>query len=176
MWVRQNVHPVWKPEAEGAAVGYFGRVRAKSDTSGSTISVTPRQFESVLRLSEACAKLRLSGEVEVADVEAATGLLNRALGEFGLGVDIDAKETGKTRPQWERVRCFQDVVVELCKRHGGLAPLSEIVDEAVNRGIEGKDAERLLRETKDRVWYEPKSGFAALVDGDSSDRQPAWPS
>jgi len=47
-------------------------------------------------------------------------------------------------------------------RHGGLAPKEEIIEEAVARGIERKDAIRVLKEMGSKVWYEPRHGFVAL--------------
>ena len=44
-----------------------------------TITATPRQLESMIRISEALAKMRLSKKVEKRDVEEAVRLINHAL-------------------------------------------------------------------------------------------------
>ena len=44
-----------------------------------TITATPRQLESMIRLSEAIAKMRLSPIVEKRDVEEAVRLIKNAL-------------------------------------------------------------------------------------------------
>lgn len=43
---------------------------------GKTITATPRQLESIIRISEALAKMRFSELVEPKDVEEAVRLLN----------------------------------------------------------------------------------------------------
>ena len=46
--------------------------------SNKTITATPRQLESLIRMSEAFAKMRLSNEVTEADVEEAVTLMEKA--------------------------------------------------------------------------------------------------
>jgi len=47
--------------------------------SKKTITATPRQLESMIRISEALAKMRLSDFVEKRDVEEAVRLIKHAL-------------------------------------------------------------------------------------------------
>ena len=44
-----------------------------------TITATPRQLESMIRISEAIAKMRLATEVEKKDVEEAVRLIRHAM-------------------------------------------------------------------------------------------------
>ena len=47
--------------------------------SSKTITATPRQLESMIRISEALAKMRLSENVEKRDVDEAVRLIQHAL-------------------------------------------------------------------------------------------------
>jgi DNA replication licensing factor MCM4 len=66
-----------------------------------TITATPRQLESLIRMSEAFAKMRLSPDVTEDDVDEAISLMNLATlksatdPETGL-IDMDIITTGKT--------------------------------------------------------------------------------
>jgi DNA replication licensing factor MCM4 len=69
--------------------------------SRKTISATPRQLESLIRLSEAFAKMRLSNQVEEGDVREAIGLMEAATlhsatdPETGI-VNMDIITTGRS--------------------------------------------------------------------------------
>lgn len=65
------------------------------------ITATPRQLESLIRLSEAFAKMRLSSEVNVSDVEEAINLIKVATQQAATDpstglIDMDILTTGRT--------------------------------------------------------------------------------
>lgn len=60
------------------AIGdYYAELRAESDSRA--LPVTVRTLETVIRLSSAAAKARLSGAVETEDVDTATALIDHVL-------------------------------------------------------------------------------------------------
>lgn len=60
------------------AIGdYYAELRAESDSRA--LPVTVRTLETVIRLSSAAAKARLSGSVEIQDVDTATTLIDHVL-------------------------------------------------------------------------------------------------
>jgi len=73
----------------------------KKGLSRHTITATPRQLESLIRMSEAFAKMRLSSEVTEDDVDEAINLMNLATlksatdPETGL-INLDIITTGKS--------------------------------------------------------------------------------
>lgn len=54
------------------------RMRSAGD-SRKTITATPRQLESLIRIAEANAKMRLSQEVEQKDIDEAVRLIQTAM-------------------------------------------------------------------------------------------------
>ena len=73
----------------------------KSGGGRGTVSAFPRQLESLIRLAEAWAKVRLARYVDVADVEAARQLYREALKQAATDprtgiVDISILTTGMT--------------------------------------------------------------------------------
>ncbi|XKL61051.1 hypothetical protein PGB90_008108 [Kerria lacca] len=73
--------PVITPEAKELLVDVYGTLRMRDSQSNSkhTWRITVRQLESLIRLSEAMAKMECSDEVLVKHVEEAYQLLNRSI-------------------------------------------------------------------------------------------------
>lgn len=69
--------------------------------SRKTVSATPRQLESLIRMSEAFAKMRLSNEVSEDDVEEAVNLMQKATLSAATDpntgiIDLDIITTGRS--------------------------------------------------------------------------------
>lgn len=76
--------------------------------SKKTITATPRQLESMIRLSEALAKMRLSDSVEKEDIQEAVRLIKTAMKQAATDpttgeVDMDIITTGQSAQSKERV-------------------------------------------------------------------------
>ena len=59
-------------------VSEYVKMRAVGNTT-KTITATPRQLESMIRIAESLAKMRLSEYIEKTDVEEASALIKNAL-------------------------------------------------------------------------------------------------
>ncbi|ORY57703.1 MCM2/3/5 family-domain-containing protein [Leucosporidium creatinivorum] len=83
-WARNHIHPVLTGDASEALVKAYVDMRnmgTDARTSDRRITATTRQLESMIRLSEAHARMRYSLQVEVQDVEEANRLIREALKE-----------------------------------------------------------------------------------------------
>ena len=69
-YAREHIHPTLSEEAQARLIQAYVDMR-KVGAGRGQISAYPRQLESLIRLSEAHAKVRLSNVVEVVDVEEA---------------------------------------------------------------------------------------------------------
>jgi DNA replication licensing factor MCM4 len=99
-FARSECHPKLNDDAKSALIEGYVNMRRMS-TSKNTISATPRQLESIVRLSEANAKMRLSDTVEVMDVEEAMRLLRVATQSAATDprtgkIDMDLINTGRS--------------------------------------------------------------------------------
>lgn len=82
-------------------------MRKINGSAGKTVSATTRQLESLIRLSEAHARMRLSAIVEKTDVEEASRLIREAMHSYALDpltgkIDMDLINTGKSTAARER--------------------------------------------------------------------------
>lgn len=83
-YARQNVHPKLTEEAGEELVKAYVELRKLGEdvrAAERRITATTRQLESMIRLSEAHAKMRLSEEVTVDDVHEAVRLIRSAIKE-----------------------------------------------------------------------------------------------
>ena len=85
-YAKECVHPKLTEEAHEALAKAYVSLRKAGGASGvggatKTVTATLRQLESMIRLSESHAKIRLSNEVTVADVREAQRLISTALKE-----------------------------------------------------------------------------------------------
>lgn len=81
-YARANVHPkITQPAADALVRSYVAMRKLGEDIRAAErrITATTRQLESMIRLSEAHAKMRLSETVEESDVEEAVRLIQSAL-------------------------------------------------------------------------------------------------
>ena len=69
-----HCHPILSKRAGECLVNAYKEMREQG-LSSKTITFTPRQLESMIRISEAFAKMRLSSEVSVEDVNEARQLI-----------------------------------------------------------------------------------------------------
>lgn len=87
-FARNHIHPVLTPEASQSLVQAYVEMRnagADARSNDRRITATTRQLESMIRLSEAHARMRYSESVEVQDVEEANRLIREALKESAVG-------------------------------------------------------------------------------------------
>ncbi|KAF9209931.1 hypothetical protein BGZ49_009857 [Haplosporangium sp. Z 27] len=97
-YARNHCHPILDEEASSTLIQCYLDLRKLG--GGKQITATTRQLESMIRLAEARAKLRLSNTVEKADVEEASRLIREGLKESAMDprtglLDMDLLTTGQ---------------------------------------------------------------------------------
>ncbi|KTW32532.1 MCM DNA helicase complex subunit MCM4 [Pneumocystis jirovecii RU7] len=101
-YAKQNIQPVLNKEAADELVRAYIEMRKLGEdikASEKRITATTRQLESMIRLSEAHAKMRLSNEVTLQDVQEATRLMKSAIKDYATDasgkIDMDLIYTGE---------------------------------------------------------------------------------
>jgi len=163
----KKIEPVLTQEAAEALQEFYLGMRSVYERT-STVSITARQLESLIRLAEARARACLRGVVTVDDAQAAIRLMKKSLSEVGIDVetgrpDIDVIMTGKPRSVREKLSLVLDLIRELQEQHGYAD------DEALKRGLQEQgltrqEIERILNRmiTEGRI-YTPKPGAYRLA-------------
>ena len=93
-YARKNVHPVIPDAAAVQLEEEYIKMRSLGarSTAGNVVTATPRQLESLIRISEALAKMKLNGEVSVEDVKEAARLINVATQRVGDGESLCCRQ------------------------------------------------------------------------------------
>ncbi len=132
-----------------------------------TVPITLRQFEALIRLAEASAKVRLDKFVRKEDAERAIRLMKASLQQLGIDIetgriDIDKIESGITSSQRARMRLLLQIIGELEEKLGKNVPIEDVKAAAEERGI--KDADELLEKLKkEGLIFTPRAGYIRRV-------------
>ncbi|CAM9885499.1 unnamed protein product, partial [Phaeothamnion confervicola] len=114
-YARRHVHPrLTEPAVHDLVRGYLD-MRRMGGRGTKTITATPRQLESLIRLSEALARMRFSRYVESRDVTEAVRLMRVATQTAATDprtgtIDMDMINTGRGAVDRETVRALGEEV------------------------------------------------------------------
>lgn len=86
LFAREEIKPKLTDEAIEMIQEFYIRIRQSLDDE-LPIPITVRQLESLIKLSEAHAKIRLSEQVTISDVKRVIGLYGRSLKQVGFDLD-----------------------------------------------------------------------------------------
>uniref|UniRef100_A0A915IQT9 MCM domain-containing protein n=1 Tax=Romanomermis culicivorax TaxID=13658 RepID=A0A915IQT9_ROMCU len=116
-YVKQNCNPVLSDEASQNLIEKYVAMRKVGSGRGQ-VSAYPRQLESLIRLSEAHAKIRLSPIVEIVDVEEAYRLHREALKQSATDpltgkVDVNILAAGMSTTTRKHVAELADAIKRL---------------------------------------------------------------
>ncbi|UCE14905.1 MAG: hypothetical protein JSV04_06925 [Candidatus Heimdallarchaeota archaeon] len=169
-YARREIHPRLSDEAEQRLLDYYKELRR---TSGKVeegrldpIAITPRQLESLVRISEARAKMRLSDVVTYDDASGAVNLMNATLEklakdtETGM-LDIDKYASGmsaKSRRRLDQIDALIDRMLEESEDDEPVA-IKDIIDRAVEEGLNKNQVVKAIDEmTRRGILFEPQPG------------------
>jgi replicative DNA helicase Mcm len=160
----RGIKPVLSNEALKRLSDFYLAMRSASETEGSPVAITARQLESLVRISEARARVALRKEVTAEDAEAAIAIMKRSLEEVGIDlssykVDIDLIMTGRPKSIRDRMSIVLSTLMNM-EKVTGIVEKDALVNELetkhqIPRGEIERMISQLLREG---TIYEPKEG------------------
>ena len=135
-YAREHIHPEISDEAAAQLTESYLELRNPSSNGGTkTITATPRQLESLIRLSEALAKLRFSDVVTRADALEAVRLMKVATQAAATDprtgkIDMDMINTGRSATEREHEESLTTTLRELlAERRGRMLAVRDIVKQ-----------------------------------------------
>jgi len=155
--------PVLTDEARNKIEAEYVSFRQASDDSDH-IPTTARMVESLTRLAEASARIRLGDEVRVDDVQRAIEIYHEYMKSFGVDpesgdFDVDIIETGTGGSQRNRVRAIEKVISSLGEEYDRGAPIESVVDHPTLSDFGDDDIRHEIDQLKDKgKIYEPSDG------------------
>jgi replicative DNA helicase Mcm len=165
-FAKSNCNPKLTPETGKTLKEFYLRTRKKAEGGNAPIPITLRQFEALMRLSEASAKIQLSDYVRKEDAQRAIRLMKFSLRQLGYdpetgAIDVDKSEGATSYSERSRLRRLLDIITELSAKKKEIS-ISDLESAAKKEGIESIDdlLERLKREG---MLFEPSPGFVQKI-------------
>jgi replicative DNA helicase Mcm len=150
-------------EAKNRLLDFYVSIRKKGEEKNTPIPITARQLESLIRLSESRARMRLSDKVMVEDVEDIIQLYMKSIEEIGKDpetgeIDIDMIMTGRPKSQRDKITVIMDIISNLDRKNNNDGALiSEVYEEARAENISDSFTRKIIDELKQKGdVYEPR--------------------
>jgi replicative DNA helicase Mcm len=157
-----------KPELSMGALNrlsdFYLAMRSASESEGSPVAITARQLESLVRISEARARVALRKEVSAEDAEAAIAIMKRSLEEVGIDmssykVDIDLIMTGRPKSIRDRLHVVLSTLMDLEKITGIVEKEALVNELETKQKIPRGEIERMIGQLlREGTIYEPREG------------------
>ena len=157
-----------QPELSSGALKVLGdfylAMRSASEGEGSPIAITARQLESLIRISEARARVALRKKVTEEDAKAAINLMQRSLGEVGIDVsldkvDIDIIMTGRPKSVRDKLHSVLSVLMEMEKETGMVDKNALIIELEDKYNIPRLETDKMISQLlREGTIYEPRPG------------------
>ncbi|MEK6908935.1 MAG: minichromosome maintenance protein MCM [Nanoarchaeota archaeon] len=166
-YARKKVKPKLTDEAADEIKEFYISIRNKAITSNSevkAIPITARQLEAIVRLSEACAKIRLSNYVALEDARRAIALLKYSMMQVGFdqetqSFDIDRVTTGIPASKRNKIIVVRDTIAKLESSLGKLIPTIELEKEIGEKLSKEEIEDALNQLSKSGDIFKPKAGY-----------------
>ncbi len=163
-YAKERHSPQMTPEVSKLLKNFYVKTRSRAE-GGGPVPITLRQFEALLRLAEASAKIRLSNEITKDDANRAIRLMKDSLKDLGYdtetgGIDVDKSEGGTTFSQRSKITRILNLIDQLSGGEREIVPLPKLRDMAAKEGIDTAEVDEIVERLKrDGTLFEPNPGY-----------------
>jgi replicative DNA helicase Mcm len=161
----KNIHPTLSQEALDCLKDFYLRMRSASETEGTPVAITARQLESLVRVSEARARIALKDTVELEDAERAIEIMKISLEQVGIDIssqkfDIDIIMTGKPKSLRDKLSIILGLITTM-EKETGMVDKERLMERLQTEyDILAGEADRMIKQMlKEGSLFEPKNGF-----------------
>jgi len=162
----KQINPLIPDEVYDLLDGFYHKMRGSNKDQQKPLSITPRQYESLTRLTEASARVSLREKATIEDGKAAIDIMTHFLSTAGIDpetgeIDVDTIEVGISRTMQEKRNKILNAVKTSEKAQSEqIAEKSELYDDLVDSGMSPSDIKKILKQLKrDGLIYEPRPGY-----------------
>ncbi|RZN14722.1 MAG: minichromosome maintenance protein MCM [Methanosarcinales archaeon] len=167
-YAKRNIYPLMSDDAREKIINFYLGLRKQGEDPNSPVPVTARQLEALVRLAESSARIRLSNEVNVDDIERVIRIVTTSLEQVMMDpetgmLDADIISVGTSKSQRDKIHILRDIIKELQHAHDGVAPYEDVIVHAEEQGINREKVEDVLSKLKNSgEIYEPKNGYVKI--------------
>ncbi len=163
-YAKEKFQPQMTPEVSKLLKNFYVKTRSKAE-GGGPVPITLRQFEGLLRLAEASAKVRLSNAITKDDANRAIRLMKDSLRDLGYDtetgeIDIDKSEGATSFSERSKITRILNMIDVLSGDKKDIVPVIKLKEMAAKDGIESSEVEDIVERLKrDGVLFEPNPGY-----------------
>ncbi len=164
-----KIEPKLSKEAEEKILEFYLQMRELGSRSESMITITPRQLETLVRLSMARARLLLKDTVSGEDAEVAISLMKRMFETVGIDVRTGKVDLGVLHGKPASEKSMLELAISVFRSLEGpkknLVEGKKFVEELVKTGKFTRERARMMLYNLNRsgLIYEVKPGFYRWV-------------
>jgi replicative DNA helicase Mcm len=165
---KKNCKPKLTKETGRILKDFYIKTRKQAEGGNAPIPITLRQFESMIRIAEASAKVQLSPVVRKEDAQRAIRLMEFSLGQLGYDVatgriDIDKSEGATSFTERKGLRLLIDLINAMSATKKEI-PLKELREASRKEGIHEQEIDSLIDKLKrEGMLFEPNPGYVQKV-------------
>jgi len=164
---KQRINPELSEEAIEEIKTFYVDLRNKPVSSESAmrpIPISARQLQSLVRMAEASARIKLSLTVTKEDAIIAIELMKYYLGKVGYDyesktIDIDRITTGISTSQRNKIFAVRDTIIELESSLGKMIPVEEIEKELQGKLTKEEIEEAINKLNNQGELFKPRRGY-----------------
>jgi replicative DNA helicase Mcm len=168
-YAKQRIRPTLSEEAVNEIKNFYVDLRNRpvaSESAMRPIPISARQLQALIRLSEACARLKLREVVTREDAKISIELMKYYLMEVGYDYesktfDIDKATIGITSSQRSKIFTVRDTIIDLESRLGKMIPIEELENELEGKLSKDEIEEAINKLASQGEIFRPRRGFVA---------------
>ena len=165
-YARKTANPILTDEANQVLKEFYVNTRNSNPEEQSTVPITARQLEAIIRLAEASAKIKLKDFVEKEDAEKAVRLQMACLKQVGIDPETGEIEVGvlsgaPPKSDRDKIQRVSDEIKLLEEEYAGNAPLNVLISNMSDKyGVSEDKTEQIVKNLVQKgVLYQPTTGY-----------------
>lgn len=168
-YTKQKINPKLSKEAAEEIKKFYVELRNLPVSTEGTmrpIPISARQLQSLVRMAEASAKMRLSETVDSEDSQRAIEIMKYYLSQVGYDYesktfDIDRGTGGMPASQRNKVFLVRDTITNMESKMGKMIPIEELEKELEGKMTRDEIDEAVTKLDISGVIFKPKRGYVA---------------
>ena len=164
-YAREKCHPEMTSDVSKLLKNFYVKTRGRAEGGSGPVPITLRQFEALLRLAEASAKVRLSDVIEKSDAQRAIRLMKASLRDLGYDtetgeIDIDKSEGGTSYSERSKITKVLNIIDQISGDKKDIVALNKLKEQASKDGIESGEVDDIIEKLKrEGILFEPNPGY-----------------
>ena len=172
LFTAKKLKPIHSNGSLDKIKNYYLKMRSKYQSEGdnvkSSIPISARQLEGLVRMSEAFAKLRMSKTVSTMDAKKAINLMEEIFKKISKdekgNVDFDKIDTGTGSTERNAIIIVKNVIRSIEDENGKNQKIETIFEKCKEKGISEEEFEKAIKKLK-KIGdvFEVKNGYISTI-------------